>query len=164
MMANKLIIQGSYSAQIDIDKTEGGIAYSIMAADKNVGSKGGSLNIVYDSAKCKSYEGIISAETATATTSCFVAGFTQTAGTAPGSGELAAVYVHFKSMKGTTGNLIITYGTTALASIAEGEAVCIPLNGVGTGGNGGDVKLHVATDYTLNTNEATVEVALIGQS
>ena len=163
-MANKLIISGSYSAQIDIDKTEGGETYSIMAPDKNVGSKGGSFSMIYDSEKCKTYEGIITAESATTIPSCFAAGGSNTLGTFPGAGELAAIYVNFKEMKGTTGNLIITYGTTTIAAIGLGEAVIIPLNGDGTGGNGGDVKLHVGIDYTIDVNEATVEIAGIGQA
>ena len=157
-MANKLIIKNSLQPQIDASDTVDSVAYQTYHID-NVGSASGSYETTYTDAKAIKYVGVVDQTSAAALTDGQVAfeGTATTTGTEPGASGVKAFYVRYDSTLGTSASVTVTFGSQVMATLAVGEAVCIPL----VGGALASCKIHTVA-FSNGVHEATVTVILIG--
>jgi hypothetical protein len=158
-MANKLIIRNQLEPQIETAETiiNSG-TYTHFEIEKAVGSNGGSYETTFTDSKAIKYVGVVSGTTegGVAVGSAFEGGVTTT-GAAPGATGVKAFYVKYDSVLGTVNNIKVFVGSQQMATLTEGESVCIPLV---TGALAG-CKIE-ADDYLDGTTEASATVVLIG--
>ena len=160
-MANKLIIKNSLQPQIDTSETVDGKTYAHFSVEQNTGSASGSYETTFTDVKAIKYVGVLDVVTngGAALTDGQVAfeGTATTTGTEPGASGVKAFYVRYDSTLGTSASVTVTFGSQVMATLAVGEAVCIPL----VGGSLASCKIE-ADAFTNGTHESTVTVILIG--
>lgn len=158
-MANKLIIRNHLEPQIETAETiTNSGTYTHFEIEKAVGSNGGSYETTFTDSKAIKYVGVVSGTTTggVAVGSAFEGGVTTT-GAAPGASGVKAFYVKYDSVLGTVADIRVFVGSQHMATLTEGESVCIPL----VGGALTDCKIE-ASAYSDGVNEATSTVILIG--
>jgi len=157
-MANKLIIRNHLEPQIEAQETVGSDTYTSYQIEVNTGSNGGSYETTFANEKAIKYVGVVSGTTTggVAVGSAFEGGVTTT-GAAPGASGVKAFYVKYNSVLGTVADIRVFVGSQHMATLTEGESVCIPL----VGGALTDCKIE-ASAYSDGVNEANSTVVLIG--
>lgn len=157
-MANKLIIRNHLEPQIEAQETVGSDTYTSYQIEVNTGSNGGSYETTFTNLKAIKYVGVVSGTTTggVAVGSAFEGGVTTT-GAAPGASGVKAFYVKYDSVLGTVADIRVFVGSQHMATLTEGESVCIPL----VGGALADCKIE-ASAYSDDVHEATSTVVLIG--
>jgi len=152
-MANRLLINSSFSAAIDVSETVDSKVYSIFQADQIVGSRGGQVETTYTDAKASKYTGVVTAVTSTDVTTV---GLVKT-GTDPSASGVKAYCVTYDSAVGTPGVVKVLVGSVEHAELAPGEGCVIPL----VGGTLADMHIMNA-GYVVSTAEATCTCVIIG--
>ena len=157
-MANKLIIRNHLEPQIEAQEDVGSDTYTSYQIEVNTGSNGGSYETTFTNEKAIKYVGVVSGTTTggVAVGSAFEGGVTTT-GAAPGASGVKAFYVKYDSVLGTVADIRVFVGSQHMATLTEGESVCIPL----VGGALTDCKIE-ASAYSDGVHEATSTVVLIG--
>ena len=157
----KLILRNSLEAQMDISDAAatGGVTYTDLVVDTNIGQNGGSYETTYTHDKAIKYVGVVDELSAAALTDGLVAfeGTATTTGTEPGASGVKAFYVKYDSTLGTVASVTVTYLAQPMAILGVGESVLRPLSA----GVLANCKIHTSA-FGNGSHEATVTVVLIG--